>query len=145
MKPLPGQRRYLADTSAWARVNRPAVAPAWEAALNAGQIATCSIVTLELLHSTRDGADFDATRGMLSQLRDIPITPAVWTTALEAYRALAHRQPLFHRSVKLPDLLVGAAAADAGLGVLHYDEDFDTLATVLDFESRWIATRGSLD
>jgi hypothetical protein len=30
------------------------------------------------------------------------------------------------------------------VGVLHYDEDFDTLATVLEFESRWIAPRGSL-
>ena len=46
--------------------------------------------------------------------------------------------------MKLPDLLVAAAAADVGIGVLHYDEDYDTLATVLDFESRWIAPRSSL-
>lgn len=28
---------------------------------------------------------------------------------------------------------------------LHYDADYDLLATVLRFESRWIARRGSLD
>lgn len=41
-------------------------------------------------------------------------------------------------------MLIAAAAAEAGVGVLHYDADYDTLATVLRFESRWIAPRGSL-
>src|SRR6266536_858069 len=58
-------------------------------------------------------------------------------------RELAHARPLFQRSVKLPDLLIAAAAADVAIGVLHYDQDYDTLATVLNFESRWIAPRGS--
>ena len=80
----------------------------------------------------------------LAQLREVPITRAVTNAALRAQRALAHVHPLFHRSVTLPDLLIAAAAAEAGVGVLHYDADYDTLATVLDFESRWIAPRGSL-
>jgi predicted nucleic acid-binding protein len=46
--------------------------------------------------------------------------------------------------VKPQDLLIAAAAQDAAVGVLHYDSDFDTLATVLSFESRWIAPAGSL-
>jgi len=46
--------------------------------------------------------------------------------------------------VRLPDLLIAACAQDSGVGVLHYDEDFDRLAEVLAFESRWIARRGSL-
>lgn len=53
--------------------------------------------------------------------------------------------PLFHRSVTVHGLVIAAAAAAAGFGVLHYDADFDTLATVLPFESRWVAPRGSLD
>ena len=49
--------------------------------------------------------------------------------------------------MKLPDLLVAALADQHGLGVLHYDADFDTLAghTTLTFRSRWIAERGSVD
>jgi hypothetical protein len=43
----------------------------------------------------------------------------------------------------VPNLIIAAAAA--GFGVLHYDGDFDTLAEVLPFESRWLARRGSLD
>jgi predicted nucleic acid-binding protein len=43
------------------------------------------------------------------------------------------------------DLVIAAAATSAGFGVLHYDGDFDTLAEVLPFESRWLAPPGSLD
>jgi predicted nucleic acid-binding protein len=46
--------------------------------------------------------------------------------------------------VKIADLLIAAAAEDASVGVLHCDKDFDVLAGVLSFDSRWIAPRGSL-
>jgi predicted nucleic acid-binding protein len=117
----------------------------WKNAIANQQIATSEMVSLELLHSARDGVDFDERAGDLALLPRAPITPAVFANARAAFRALAHRHPLFHRSVTLPDLIAAAAAADAGIGVLHYDADYDTLAEVLPFESRWIAPRGSLD
>jgi len=46
--------------------------------------------------------------------------------------------------VKPQDALIAACAQDAGVGVLHYDHDFDRLAEVLDFESHWVAPAGSL-
>ncbi len=136
---------FIADSSAWMRASSPAVAAEWRHAARAGQIATCPIVALELLYSARDGAGFDRTADELAQLRDVPITRSVTNAALRAYRELAHRQPLFHRSVSSSDLLIAAAAADANVGVLHYDADYDTLAEVLSFETRWIAEPGSLD
>ena len=138
-RPL-GGRTYLADSSAWAHAHHSRVRDEWSAALRAGQIATGPIVKLELLYSARDGARFDQLEADLSQLRDVPITRA----ALAALRDLAHVGPLHHRSVSLPDLLVAVSAQDSALGVLHYDEDFDVLAGLLGFESRWIAPRGSL-
>lgn len=134
---------YLADTSAWVRARH--VGSDWGSAIANGQIATCDIVVLELLYSTRDGTDFDARSGELGLLQDAPIGPAVLATAKSAFRELAQRHPLFHRSVTIPDLIIAAAAADIGIGVLHYDADYDTLANVLPFRSRWIAPRGSLD
>jgi len=136
---------FIADASAWTRALSGRARREWDAALAGRQIATCPVVTLELLYTVRDGSAFDVMSEILTPLRDIPITRSVTNAALSAYRTLAHRAPLHHRSVPLPDLLIGAAAADAGVGVLHYDEDFDTLAEVLPFESRWIAPRGSLD
>ena len=139
-----GGQILIADKSAWARADHPSVRSEWSSALRDGLIATCPIVTLEVLYSARDAESLDSWAADLAQLRDVPITRSVTNAAQRAQRDLAHISPLLHRSVKLPDLLIAAAAQDAAIGVLHYDEDYDTLAGVLDFESRWIAPRGSL-
>jgi predicted nucleic acid-binding protein len=102
------------------------------------------MVMFELLYTVRTGAEFDALAADLDELREIPITRSVTAAARQALRELAARQPLLHRSVKVPDLLTAVAAQEAAVGVLHYDRDFDVLATVLDFESRWIVPPGSL-
>ncbi len=137
-------RVYIADASAWSHAHHATVRDEWAAALRNRQIATCPIVKLELLYSARDGDDFDRLAADLGHLRDIPVTRSVTNAALSAMRALAHVQPLHHRGIRLSDLLIGAAAQDVALGVLHYDAHFDVLAGVLGFESRWIAPRGSL-
>jgi len=139
-----GGETFIADKSAWAHAQNVRVNRRFSAALRNGQIATSPIVKLELLYSARDGETFDRLAADLAELRDIPLTRSVTNAAQRAMRKLAHLGPTRHRSVKLPDLLIAAAAEDAAVGVLHYDEDFDTLATVLDFQSRWIAPRGSL-
>ena len=139
-----GGRVFIADTSAWMCSDAPRRRSLWTNAIARKQEATCPIVALEILRGARAGVDFDAKTETLATLRDIPITRAVTNAALTAYRELAHRQPLLHRSVKLPDVLIAAAAAEAGVGVLHCDADYDTLATVLRFERRWIARRGNL-
>jgi predicted nucleic acid-binding protein len=134
----------IADKSAWAHAGNPRVNAQFTAALRYGQIATSPVVKLELLYSARDAESFDRLAADLAQLRDVPITRSVTNAAERALRGFAHRRPAQHRSVSLPDLLIAATAEDAAVSVLHYDEHFDTLATVLDFESRWIAPRGSL-
>ena len=139
-----GGRVFIADTSAWTRGHHPRVHSELMAALRNGQIATTPMMAIEVLRSARDGDEFDATAADLAVLRDVPITRSVTNAALRAFRELAHRHPLFHRTVTNEDLLIAAAAEDAAVGVLHYDADFDTLATVLSFESRWIAPAGSL-
>ncbi len=100
------------------------------------------MTVLELLSSTRDALEFDSVAADLAQLRDVPVTRAVTNRATRAFRQLAQAGTLRHRSVKLPDLLI-AAALDAAVGV-HYDAHFDTLATVLGFESRRLAPAGSV-
>jgi predicted nucleic acid-binding protein len=147
---MPGRRApfgggtFIADKSAWSRASHRRVRKSWSRAFLDGQITTCPIVDLELLYSTRNGDDFDRLASDLAQLRSVPVTRSVTNAAQQALRTLAHDAPLRHRSVKLPDLLIAACAADASIGVLHYDEDFDRLANVLAFESRWIALRGSI-
>jgi predicted nucleic acid-binding protein len=69
------------------------------------------------------------------------VTP-VQRAAIGALRALAEIAPRHHR-VALADALVAAAAQEAGLGVLHYDHDYDRLAEVLSFRSCWAAPPGA--
>lgn len=126
------------------RASRPRTRRHWAEALVSGQIATCPVVKIELLYGARSDAEFDEATALLAELRDIPITRSVTNAALHALDRLAHERPPNHRAAPLPDLLIAAAAQDAGIGVLHYDAHFDALATVLAFESRWIAPRGSV-
>jgi predicted nucleic acid-binding protein len=42
------------------------------------------------------------------------------------------------------DLLTAALAAAHSLTVVHYDADFETAATVLEFEHRSVAPRGTV-
>jgi predicted nucleic acid-binding protein len=137
-------RIFIADSSAWARTEHPAIQRDWEGALGGRQIATCPPVVVEMLYSARIGEEFDRRDADLAALRDIAITRSVTNAARQAYRELAQVAPGHHRSVRATDLLIAACAQDAGIGVLHYDADFDRLAEFMTFESRWIAPRSSL-
>lgn len=132
----------LADTSAWGRAGEPAVASSWTAAIQGGDIVTCQPVVLEILRSARSLADFERLDAALDALRSIPVGETTLRAARTAQHELArsgeHRMPPF-------DVLVAAAAAEAGVAVLHYDRHFDTLSRVLGFRSIWIASPGSLD
>ncbi len=134
---------YIADTSARARAAHPAVREEWAAALRSRQIATCAIRTLDLLYAARDAEEVGELEADQATLRDIPVTSSVQRAAIGAVRELIRKGAGYHR-VKLPGALIAAAAQDAGIGVLHYDHHYDRLAEVLNFESRWIATPGSL-
>jgi predicted nucleic acid-binding protein len=47
--------------------------------------------------------------------------------------------------VKLPDLLVAAAAESAEVPALHYDHDFELIAEVTRQPVEWIVPAGSVD
>jgi predicted nucleic acid-binding protein len=48
------------------------------------------------------------------------------------------------RGRKIPDLLVAAAAETRALTVLHYDADFERIASVTGQPCRWIVAAGSV-
>jgi predicted nucleic acid-binding protein len=136
----------LADTSAWVwtRAVGGDLRDAFDEAVINGSVATCDMVRLELLHSTRNIGEFLDLRDDLASLPDCPISKEEWERALEVYEQLAGRGGSHQRSVRHPDLLIAAAAEKAGIGILHYDEDYDRIAAVTGQEARWLALRGSL-
>lgn len=133
----------LADTSVWARNGRPGLE--WfGVALADGRIAVCDMVVMELLWSARDIADFRATETALHACSWFSIEPRDWEEARRVFRELAARGPLHHRQVKTPDLLIAAVAARNDLTLVHYDSDYDIIASVTGQPTRWAAPRGSL-
>jgi predicted nucleic acid-binding protein len=74
------------------------------------------------------------------------LTAAAADAAVQAQEELAVAPRVSHR-IKPVDLLIAAVAASEGLGVLHYDGDYDTISehTSLRFASVWVAPRGSID
>jgi len=134
----------LADTSAWHRGSHSAIADQWARLLDANEIATTPPVRLEVSFSARSAADYAAVREELDALHQLPCGQAAFARALAVQQALADQHALHHRSVKIPDLLVAAAAELAGMPVWHYDEDFDRIAAITGQPVQWLAPRGSL-
>ncbi len=133
---------YVADKSALARANQPAVVARLEPLFLSGEIATCGIVDLELLFSARTAKDYEA---ILADRRSLPravLGESGLERAIEVQAALARRGQ--HRGVTIPDLLIAAAAEASGLCVLHYDGDFDLVAEVTGQPVEWVVPAGSV-
>lgn len=133
---------YLIDKSALARMEDPRVRARLAPVIAAGEAATCAIVELEILYSARNQDDHARTlaRRQLAY-RHIELTDAIFGRAIKVQGLLAARGQ--HR-LPIPDLIIAAAAEVAGIAVLHYDADFDTIAAVTQQEMEWVAPRGSL-
>jgi len=137
----------LADTSAWSWSRRrayPELRYAFDTVLVDGELATCDMVRLELLHSARTPTEFAEIREELAELPDCPIGKEQWHRALWVYERLSARGGAAQRSVKHPDLLIAAAAEAADVTILHYDEEYDRIAAITGQPTRWLAPAGTL-
>lgn len=132
------------DTSAWHHSTDPGVAGRWRAALDADEVVICDQVRLEILWSAHSAVDYDALAEELTHLQPIPTSSSAFARAVEVQHRLAHVGGLHHRSVKIADLVIAAAAETAGAVVWHYDADYDRIAAVTGQRVEWIAPRGSL-
>jgi hypothetical protein len=135
---------HLVDNSVIARAHKPSVAAAFEPKVHGGLVASCSITDLEQLFSVRNGDEHRARRGDI-ELRyvRVPIGQATLDRAVEVQGLLADKAR--HRAASIPDLVVAAAAEHAGLTVLHYDADFELIASVTGQPTEWVVPRGSVD
>jgi predicted nucleic acid-binding protein len=135
---------YLVDTSVLARMVKAPVAERVAPLINDGLLATCPVTDLELLFSARSGEEHRARRADLAlRFERIQIPQSAFDRAVEVQGLLANEGK--HRAASIPDLVVAAAAEGAMLTVLHYDADFDLIATVMRVRTEWVLPRGSVD
>jgi predicted nucleic acid-binding protein len=122
--------RYLADTSFIARtLTDKAVRTQWAPIIDAGLVAICEPVELELLYSARSVQDAERVSALLASTYSwVPVPDHVWRDALHTQRQMTHRGT--HRSAGPIDLVIAATAAAHGLAVLAADGDFTCVADV---------------
>lgn len=133
---------YLIDKSALARMRNPAVRARLAPIIAAGEAATCAIVDLEVLYSTRDRTEHARVRRRRRlAYRRVEITEEIFERAISVQGLLAARGR--HR-LPIPDLIIAAAAEAADMTLLHYDADFDAIAAATGQATEWVAPRGSL-
>ncbi len=135
--------RYLADTSVFARLSKPAVAATFAPLAAGRQVALSSPVAFELGYAARNPQDY---REITDRLRSFPpvlTTDADHVRALEVQAELAVRSR--HRALSLVDALIAATAEARDLTILHYDADFQLVAEVTGQQHEWIVPRGSID
>jgi predicted nucleic acid-binding protein len=135
--------RYLADTSALARLRHPPVAETLGPLIEAGLVATCGVIEFELAWATRTAAEFSELRADRDAGYEWLAThDEDWRRVLEVQAVLWRGGQM--RSVGLPDLLVAAVAERERVTVLHYDADYELIAKVTGQAIRWVVPRGSV-
>ncbi len=133
---------HLFDTSTLTRLSHNTVRAAAEPLVVAGRAARAGISDLEIGFSARNVDEWETLAGSISELNLVETTADHVRRARQTQRLLAERGL---RGRPVPDLLIAAAAETEDLTVLHYDADFDLIASVTGQRCEWIVPRGSID
>lgn len=139
---LPGTL-FLIDTSAAARMTNEHVRATIEALIDDGIAATCITLDLEAGFSAHPHDVAQTAKNRSQHLIHLPVTEDVENRALETQELMAARG--LHRAAGAFDLLTAAVAQVHRAIVLHYDPDFEHIASVTGLRQQWVAPRGSID
>lgn len=132
---------YLLDTSTWIKHLHARVGSRVADLIERKELHLCELVELEFLNAARNATAWTSNRDVLRELEPIEMPRSVYRVALDLQYALASKQ-LVGR--KVPDLLIAATAIETGLTVLHYDADYEHIATVSSLRHEWVVPRGSI-
>jgi predicted nucleic acid-binding protein len=133
---------YLLDTSVVKRLGVTVVRERIDTIMRTGLVGRPTVCDLEVGYSARTADEWDALIAALDAFDPLETSAEHIRRALHVQRLLAARS---QRGRKIPDLLVAAAAESAGATVLHYDADFDHIASVTGQPCQWVVPRGSID
>jgi predicted nucleic acid-binding protein len=134
---------YLIDTSALTRAPRQPTVGLRIRQIPLDQRFTCLPIILEMGVSAQNAREHATwINSIVPGSQRVYLTPDVENRAIQMQGLLVAKGQ--HRSAKLSDLVIAAAAEVAGLTVLHYDSDFDLIADVTGQPTEWAVPRGSV-
>ncbi|HEU4849685.1 MAG TPA: PIN domain nuclease [Terrimesophilobacter sp.] len=135
--------RFAIDTSALARLRRPAVSQVLEPLIGAGMVVTTAALDFESLFSARGLTEYRQAREWRARRFEyLPTADQDWCRALDLQGSLAYEGRL--RQVGMADLLIAAVCERNRIPLLHYDADFETIASITGQDARWVVPRGSI-
>ncbi len=141
--PPPAVATHLADTSALARLHRPAVAAVLGPLIEAGLVATCGVIEFELGWATRSAAEYELVRADRDYGYEWLAThDQDWRRALDVQAALLRGGRM--RAVGFPDLLIAAVAEREHVTLVHYDGDYDLITEITRQPTQWVVPRGDV-
>lgn len=138
-------RPALFDTGAWTWVRDrrfPELAEWFNAAVEAGLVLVCDLVILELTRLAPDERRAREVADRLASFEAIPMPGSLWVQAREVQIALAATGE--HRRIPPADLLLAAAAEEAGVALVHYDRDYERIAQAGGLRQEWLVPDGTL-
>jgi predicted nucleic acid-binding protein len=134
---------YIADKSALARLSSARVYAVLGPLIEAGLVATCAVIELEVLWSTRTVGEFDRVLAdRQAGYEWLPTEDPDWRRAINVQQQLWATGLI--RAVPLPDLLVAAVAERHRVTVMHYDADYDRIAAITQQPTEWVVPPGSV-
>lgn len=141
---LPGTL-FLIDTSAAARAaHQPEVRNTIEALIDNEMAATCVTLDLEAIFSVRDPKNVAVVAAERREyFVNLATTEQIAQRARDVQALLAQRG--LHRAAGPADLIIAAVAEHYRATVLHYDADFEHIASVTGQQQQWIVPRGTVD
>lgn len=136
---------FLIDTSAAARAPfHQNIRETIENLVDDGIAATCVTLDLEALYSVRDAKDVVTVASERQEyFVNLATTEEIGQRAREVQTLMAQRG--MHRAAGPVDLLIAAVAEQYRATILHYDADFEHIASVTGQQHQWIVPRGSVD
>ena len=138
-------RPSLVDTAVWtwARDRRyPALADWFNDEARSGRVLVCDLVVMELVRLAPNEARARDLAKRLDAFEALPMPGSLWSRAREVQLALAAGGD--HRRVPPADLLIAIAAELADVPLVHYDRDYERIATVTKQRHSWFVPHGTL-
>lgn len=135
--------RYLIDRSALARWTKPTVKDVLKPLHERYLLAVCRPTEYEMIHSARDAAEATRISTWLHAFDYLRADDDVFVRALDVQRHALRAG--FHRALSLPDLLIAATAELNRRTILHYDGDFDMIASLTGQPAQWVVPPGTAD
>jgi predicted nucleic acid-binding protein len=132
----------LVDVSVIVRLACPEVADVLAPLAEAGTVATCAVIDLQLFAQLEDP-------NLLARVTALRSASFIWlpTDDTDLRTALATQAALLSigEPMTWPNLVVAAVAQRHGATILHYDAHFDVIAKVTGQKADWVVPTGTVN